>query len=255
MAVEQSSPAAYRLRRTEAAKTLDPTEKGAVNYFLGMTFCKLFADKLLNTPWLLHLDVFRPQLNPVLIGRSRPDLVGEEQGTGRWHAFECKGRISPPDRTVKQKAKDQADRLVSVKGIDCTLHIGAITYFKNDVLQFYWRDPVPEKGKRIEVSLPKDAWRYYYEPVTQLVARNRDDQIRMQKESGVLVSIPDLDIQVGIHPVVAEPLFHNQWDRAHEVAMRAAEEIAQAGYQRDGLVVKAGDSWRRRFEDEFLIQG
>src|SRR5262249_51851186 len=64
MALEQSGPTAYRLRRTDAAKTLDPTEKGAVNYFLGMTFCKLFAAKLLDTPWLLHLDVFRPDLNP-----------------------------------------------------------------------------------------------------------------------------------------------------------------------------------------------
>ena len=43
MALEQSGPRASRLRRTMAARTLDPSEKGAVNYFLGMTFCKLFA--------------------------------------------------------------------------------------------------------------------------------------------------------------------------------------------------------------------
>jgi len=60
MALEQAGPNAYRLRRTSAAKTLDPTEKGAVSYFLGMTLCKLFASKLLNTPWLIHLDAFRP---------------------------------------------------------------------------------------------------------------------------------------------------------------------------------------------------
>lgn len=34
MALEQGSLRAHRLRRTEAAKTLDPTEKGAVNFFL-----------------------------------------------------------------------------------------------------------------------------------------------------------------------------------------------------------------------------
>ena len=28
-----------RLRRTDAARTLDPTEKGAVNYFLGLALC------------------------------------------------------------------------------------------------------------------------------------------------------------------------------------------------------------------------
>ncbi len=77
MALEQSGPVAYRLRKTEAARTLDPSEKGAVNYFLGMTLCKLFSAKLLNAPWLMHLDVFRPGLDVVLKGRSRPDLVGQ----------------------------------------------------------------------------------------------------------------------------------------------------------------------------------
>ncbi len=77
MALEQSGPSARRLRRTDAAKTLDPSEKGAINYFLGVTVCKLFCERLLQTPWLLHLDVFRPQLDPDLRGRSRPDLVGQ----------------------------------------------------------------------------------------------------------------------------------------------------------------------------------
>jgi hypothetical protein len=74
MAVEQSGPTGRRLRRTAAAKTLDPSEKGAINYFLGLAVCKLFASKLLATPWLMHLDVFRPQLNAVLSGRSRADV-------------------------------------------------------------------------------------------------------------------------------------------------------------------------------------
>src|SRR5882757_5639345 len=37
MTLEQISPVARRLRRTAAAKSLDPSEKGAVNYFLGLT--------------------------------------------------------------------------------------------------------------------------------------------------------------------------------------------------------------------------
>ena len=77
MLLEQRAPGARRFHRTNAAKTLDPSEKGAVHYFLGLTLCKLFADKLLGAPWLLHLDVFRDRLNPTLLqGRSRPDLVG-----------------------------------------------------------------------------------------------------------------------------------------------------------------------------------
>ena len=74
MAVEQDCVG--ELNRTTAFAALDPTEKGAVSYFLGMAVCKLFAAKLLHAPWLLHLDVFRDSLNPLLLGRSRPDLVG-----------------------------------------------------------------------------------------------------------------------------------------------------------------------------------
>src|SRR5258708_18508649 len=49
------------LERTHAFAALDPTEKGMVNYFLGMPLCKFFALRLLVTPCLLHLDVFRAQ--------------------------------------------------------------------------------------------------------------------------------------------------------------------------------------------------
>lgn len=141
MALEQSGPRAWRLNRTETAKTLDPSEKGAVNYFLGIIMCKLFSAKLLDAPWVLHLDVFRPQLNPrILTGRSRPDLVGQTS-SGDWVALESKGRISPASPEAKDKAKEQAIRLISVNGASPSLHIGAVTYFRSDVLQFFWRDP------------------------------------------------------------------------------------------------------------------
>jgi hypothetical protein len=115
MALQQSGPTATRLRRTAAARTLDPSEKGAINYFLGLTICKLFAARLLQVPWLLHLDVFRPMLNAQLTGRSRPDLVGQRIG-GDWVALECKGRLTQPDAETKTKAKAQAERVVRVNG-------------------------------------------------------------------------------------------------------------------------------------------
>ncbi len=256
MALEQSSPAAHRLRRTSAARTLDPTEKGAVNYFLGMSFCKLIAARLLNTPWLLHLDVFRPALDPVLAGRSRPDLVGQEVGTGRWHAFECKGRVSPPTREARQKAKDQALRLVSVNGTACSLHVGAVTYLRGDVLHFYWRDPVPSEGNRIEVSLGHDAWRRYYEPLVEVVGGDvhSSDRDRMLSRTGEFLRIDGPDLAVSIHPAVGKFLFHEQWAVARAAAEEAHREIAESGYQPDGLAVQAGHSWRDRFEPTSLSE-
>jgi hypothetical protein len=245
MALEQSGPRASRLRRTTAARMLDPTEKGAVNYFLGMTFCKLFSAKLLNTPWLLHLDVFRPALNPVLTGRSRPDLVGREHRSARWHAFECKGRISPPDAATKIKAKDQAQRLVSVNGTPCMLHVGAVTYLRGDTLHFYWRDPPPENERGINIRLGGDAWMHYYEPVLEAVRRTDSEALR--RDHGTLVAIDGADVRVGIHPVVAKYLVDRQWERAQHAASEAKGAIAHDGYQPDGLKVVAGESWTERF--------
>lgn len=252
MALEQSGPSGYRLRRTTAAKTLDPTEKGAVNYFLGMMVCKLFAARLLNTPWLLHLDVFRPMLNPVLTGRSRPDLVGRVQGMAQWHAFECKGRVSPPESTAKSKAKAQAQRLVSVNGTPCTLHVGALTYFRGDSLHFYWRDPPPENGRGIDVRMNGDAWRHYYEPVLDAIRASDPDAPRRDQDT--LVAIKGADISVGIHPVIAEYLNNRQWERAQQAASEAADSIAGEGYQPDGLKVVAGESWAQRFAEPGMTE-
>ena len=143
MAVEQGWNG--YLRRTDAFAALDPTEKGMVSYFLGMTLCKLFAYRLLFTPWLLHLDVFRAVLNPIILGRSRPDSVGEDI-SGNWHAFECKGRSNVPSSADKAKAKAQAQRLVSVNGRKCSLQVGSFAFFRSEVLEFIGATPSQTKG-------------------------------------------------------------------------------------------------------------
>ena len=248
MALEQHDPTTRDLRRTDAAKTLDPTEKGAVNYFLGMTFCKLFAARMLNTPWLLHLDVFRHQLHVTTSSRSRPDLVGREHGSSRWHVFECKGRIRAPDAAVKNKAKDQVQHATSVDGVNCTLHVGTVTYFRNDVLSFYWRDPTPREDKAIDVELPPDAWRYYYGPVAEIMRLASNDESTAEalgmrrlrdSDNGMHVSIDDLDVVIGVHSEILESLVSGKWEQAR----RIAAEIKMNGYYPDGIFVRAGNSW------------
>lgn len=250
MALEQRDPVSRFLCRTSAAKALDPTEKGAVSYFLGMVICKLFATKLLNTPWLLHLDVFGPQLGVALSGRSRPDLVGQDGELLRWHGFECKGRVSPPDAQTKKRAKDQARRLISVDGLSCRLHVGAIAYFRGEVLQFYWRDPAARDQEMIALDLPDDPWRHCYEPVARVVG----DLIRGARGdwiSGDGVPMEECDLAIGAHWAVAKYLTREDWSGARRAAFEAAKEIERDGYQPDGLRVVAGDSWRAPYEESF----
>ncbi|HAF16524.1 MAG TPA: hypothetical protein DCK93_13675 [Blastocatellia bacterium] len=242
----QQRPAGRRLRRTEAAKTLDPSEKGAVSYFLGMAICKLFSARLLDAPWLLHLDVFRPELDIHLTGRSRPDLVGQTSG-GKWVAFESKGRLSMPNNEAKNKAKTQAQRVVSIDGKSPSYHIGGIAFFRNDVLRFFWRDPEPPKGlKDIKCAVEDADWRYYYEPVFDLVqSRERPDQ----NSSGIafLAGDRELDVKLAIHPAIFSLLMEGNWGEAKRVAIAHREEFHSEGYQLDGIRVVAGETWRRPF--------
>lgn len=172
MALEQAGPGSRVLRRTAVARSLDPTEKGAVNYFLGMAVAKLFADELLSVPWMVHLDVFRAQLSAVLNSRSRPDLIGQSI-YGQWVALECKGRVSAPNREAKTKAKQQAQRVVSIGATAPAYAIGAITYFRNGSLRFFWEDPEtdPKVAWPVEVDLVEGMWDEYYAPVLALMRR------------------------------------------------------------------------------------
>ena len=249
MALEESGTRTTRLRRTSAARTLDPSEKGAVNYFLGLAICKLFAAQLLNVPWMLHLDVFRPRLNLVLTGRSRPDLIGEIVGGG-WVALECKGRLSPPDAGTKVKAKAQAQRVVSVNGTVPSLRIGGIAYFKNDLLQFFWRDPEPNPYVRnpIEVEVLPELWRHYYTPILNLIQSNPLLSDRMKREP-TLMPIEHADIQIGIHPAVLRALGESRWQDARNIAQSAKSPAENFSYRADGVVVIAGESWTRPFAE------
>lgn len=242
-------PFSGRLHRTEAFRNLDPTEKGAVSYFLGMTVCKLFASQLLDTPWLLHLDVFRDQLNPtVLGGRSRPDFIGQDINNA-WHAFESKGRSSVPSLADRGKAKAQARRLVSVNSAKCTLNIGAISYFKKDELEFFWCDPDPEKEKRLEpisVHISEDAWGTYYKPALSLALGSGLEKAADDHES--------VDVKVDIHPKIRKFLLAENWGAARSLAEEMRTDLEGQGFYPDGLKVVAGDSWNQPFKSGSFVE-
>jgi len=247
MALEQYGPSATRLRRTAAFKNLDPTEKGAISYFLGMTFCKVFASRLLSTPWLLHLDAFKATTSMSSLGRSRPDLFGQQTGTGEWLAFETKGRASKPSAADRAKAKAQATRLVAVSGSPCTLHVGAFTFFVNDALNFYWIDPLPEPREQIKIPEIGDAWRYYYEPARALW-RARTPDTETKDDGELALPFPELDITLHVHPLLAPLFVLKTWEAAQRIMFEAEARLKADGFQPDGLKVECGPSWRARWE-------
>ncbi|CAO4132614.1 hypothetical protein [Methylorubrum extorquens] len=247
MALEQSGPHATRLRRTRAFKDLDPTEKGAVSYFLGMAFCKVFASARLRTPWLLHLDAFKGRIALSSLGRSRPDLIGQQTTTGNWLVFETKGRAGKPSSADRTKAKAQAQRVTSISGSTPALRVGTFAYFRNDALHFLWIDPPAAGGKGVEIPEIGDAWRYYYEPVRSLWLEQ--PEATDEAANGLMVSLPEADLEIHIHKLLAPFLRNRDWVRARQVMAESLQLLIEGEYQADGLKIVCGPSWIRRAEE------
>ena len=237
----EQRPNGRSLCRTKASRSLDPTEKGAVSYFVAMAVCKLFANLLVDTTWVLHLALFRHQLIPTLLsGRSRPDLLGEDHNEA-WHAFECKGRSRAPNAVDRRKAKAQAQRLLRVDSTNCSLHIGAIAYLLQNEIEYHWRDPNPEEVEKLEpleVRLPEDAWRHYYEPALALAA-NVDTLAPIEDRAA------PADVNVEIHERILELLLEASWAKVQSLARELETRLLKTDFQADGVNVVAGQSWRR----------
>ncbi|TBF35225.1 hypothetical protein ELG88_08355 [Rhizobium leguminosarum] len=241
MALEQARPYQYYpLRRTAAFKALDPTEKGAVNYFLGMVFCKLFAATHLDIPWLLHVDVFKDQLNAsFLTGRSRPDLVGQDVTGTAWGAFESKGRASNPSAQDRLKAKDQARRILSVDGIICAPLVASFTYFRGDTLKMICEDPEGrDSGERLRSG--DGQWEHYYRAALALA------EIDSEEATEDLQRRDELDLIVEIHPKILHLLREGAWAAAHDASVGLRDIFDVEGFKPDGIKVTTGDSWSEK---------
>lgn len=244
MSLEQVGASPRALRRTAAVNSLDPTEKGAVNYFLGMAVAKLFAAELLGVPWMLHLDVFRAQLSAILASQSRPDLLGQDS-SGDWISLECKARANPPDEDTKAKAKAQARRVLSVGGQTPTLTIGAVTYFRGEILHFFWRDPQPDPSVEdpIRVVLTGGIWDYYYALTAGLLRAAK----RRVSDGVVWAEVGGADVNVGMDVRVWEALQAGGGGAARKVALARNGDLGRCNP--DGIAVTAGESWSKPFVD------
>ena len=238
MAVEESG---NQLVRTEAFKALDPTEKGMVSYFLGMTFCKLFAEKYLELPWLLHLDIFKDQIDSKLLsGRSRPDLVGRSD-SGKEHIFECKGRSQRPSKTDIEKALKQARRIRTKEG----LNVGAFTYFNSNVLKFFWKNTTSQlNSKTTKFDFQSKYLEYHYEPLFTLSKAIGNNGSKPRKELA--------DVIIEIHPEIKDMLLtlKRDWNEIRQTVQKLRPSFSDSGYSSDGVRVVAGESWRHPFKRE-----
>jgi hypothetical protein len=189
----------------------------------------------------MHLDVYRHDLNAVLQGASRPDLVGEN-ANGAWVVMESKGRTNGFSSRALIDAKTQARQLLTINGQVPLFAVGLLAHFGRGALALAVEDPKSEKGdEQFRVPLDHEKLlRGYYRPVQVWLLETPDAADEVIGDVPYrIAALSDLDIRVGMATRLA------QTDDFSDV--RPIREVGVSDQNRylgtDGLMVELGRSW------------
>lgn len=157
-----------QLMVSEAYRTLDPSEKGAINYFVGSILTKVFAERLFKTHWLMHLDVYKKSLyrsgglNIATVGdsNSRPDFIGIDN-LGNYNVFESKGRVNFTNKVLNE-AHDQSKKLKTINGSSPKLKVGCVSYHNERDLRMKIKDPEDYDENALHLKFQKGDFYYDY---------------------------------------------------------------------------------------------
>lgn len=246
--------------KTDAYKSLDPSEKSAISYFLGLSFAKWAAQELLETPWLIHLDRFS-DAPIVLKGNRRPDLIGMNK-SGKWGVFEAKGRTNKIKPELILKAKQQTQMLRTIDSCDPWVRVASIVHFSDDRLELHLEDPEPNESHpdAVDLDIPdiEDRFlKYYYEPFLSLIENNHPSSERIADRTIEIVNLVDVDLAVGLDSQVQDvltrtseyPSFKNHLLDLYEGIFRAHSENNDTAsfLGLDGVFIRLGESWSSKY--------
>ena len=197
--------------KTDAYKSLDPSEKSAISYFLGLSFAKLMAHRLLSVPWLVHLDCL--DLSIDLKGNNRPDLIGTNL-SGKWCVFEAKGRTHNIAEKLIQKAKNQTQVIKSINGMDPRIRGVSLSHFASDKLKLYLEDSDETNSDAVDLEIPGGEDQFlesYYQPFMSLIENRtatirKTGVVRMRGREINFVSLEEVDLDVGLDSQIQEVL-------------------------------------------------
>lgn len=191
-----------RVVRSPVYDDLDPTEKGSISFFLGMTLAKLFAWRLLRAPWMIHLDRLVDTHAVGLTGRSRPDLAGQDL-SGRWILVEAKGRTGSFSQPAMQQAKAQVCEVRDIDGACPHLRVGMQMYFA-PVMRMVLVDPEEPRRDSVSLTIGIDQFRsMYYRRLTALRSTSQR-KLSLRDISFEFVDYESIGVSVGIADVIGE---------------------------------------------------
>jgi hypothetical protein len=183
-------------------------------------------------------------------GRSRPDLIGQDDGGG-YYVFESKGRISPPNATDKQKAKAQSRRVVSVYGAIPVLAASSMAYFRKERhrtrkhLECFVEDPPFDEGgediESHELNIESnEIIRDYYRPLIPLF----DDAVKADDAEALVWKSREFDVEIQIDAKVNSLWRTEQYEAIRGyLSERTPHPRMSESHVYDGIEIRPGERW------------
>lgn len=216
-----------RLAKTNAFNGLDPSEKGAISYFLGLTAGKLFAARLLGVPYVMHLSVYQNSFQPITFRTNeRPDLFGFDRSHNLL-VLEAKGRSNSLPKTLMAKAKRQTISLRQLGGIAPASRVASASYFASSQFQVSLEDPNGNNPKSFDVDVSlDDVIRDYYRGFVDWIntAENVVNEVANGRRLRV-VDVPLIGIRLGVDDSVVTAF--SQTTDLYTSVVQALPAIAQ----------------------------
>lgn len=236
---------AGRFEKSSLYGSLDPTEKGATSYFMGMMAAKILGSRLLSTPWLLHVSMFSKLGGSLALhSNSTPDLIGKT-AAGDWIVVEGKGRTHGRSNLAMATAKMQTRQLRRINGHFPVLRAAVQAFFQPD-LRFAIEDPDDYSEDAEDLNFDsRSAFEKYYSGFLRRDERVLSD-VQLQGRRFVVQSHEEIGVTLGLDSRVLERLSSNQ-DLALFVPLEhSAVETNEAGEFTvfpDGVAVALDARW------------
>lgn len=245
----------------ESYARLDPSEKGAVSFFLGQAQAKLFAHDFFRVSRLVHLDSYLAYLGRPR-RRTRPDFVGF-YGRRVAIGLEAKGR-SPRRaslRTVVAQAKKQASSLPAIHRHPLTATYVHVAYFDGERWCAHLEDP-PRAREEQGVSPVGLTLGYYLPLVEALRARETETVLLDGEVSYRRAYFAEIDAHLSVRADIAALVpseiagdsFEIRGDPLYETVLASDQDRTQARRAEsldtehvflgdDGVAVELGSTW------------
>jgi hypothetical protein len=196
------------LRHSSAFRDTDPSEKTAINYYLGMTAAKLVADRLLKVRILQHYDGFYMKLYGKPSTGTRPDLIGMNKR--RWFAIEAKGRQRGGANVIANAVRQACGFDPQVAP---ALPIASVAYVRDRHWIVTWRVPEMAAADGMKDGDSQRALVAYYAPIVDAW-----HQLRQRPDTGLheltttwsgrqryeAVELPNTDVHIALSDELIE---------------------------------------------------